>query len=112
MEIVTVETITQLVMAVGMLSFTVSVIVEVIKNLKFLKGVPTDFVVMAVSAIVTTLAVAVYASQSEILYVWYLPIAAIIGSFFVAFITMYGWDKMRTLYDRFNGKSITNKSDK
>lgn len=89
------------VMLVGMIAFVVSVIVEVTKNLPWLKDIPTDLEVIGLSILLTMVSFFAYMSYSKLPVTWYLIVGAIVASFFVAFISMYGWDKLTTLYDRF-----------
>ena len=91
----------QAMMIVGILAFVVSVIIEVIKNVSFLKNIPTDLVVIVLSEVLTVLSFLAYMSYAAIAITWYLVVGAIIAGFFVAFIAMYGWDKFTELYDRF-----------
>lgn len=87
--------------AIGFLAFIVSVIVEVIKELPIFKKVPTDFVVLLLSIVITLAASLAYMNYYTIIITWYLVVASVIAGFIVAFIAMYGWDKLSALYDRF-----------
>ena len=98
----TVESLSQLMVAIGALAFVVSVITEVIKGIGVLKKIPTDIVVIILSMVLTVVAFFAYAQYAALVVTWYLIVAAIIGGFFVAFITMYGWSKLKELWTRFN----------
>lgn len=98
----TVENLSQLMIAIGALAFVVSVITEVIKGIGVLKKIPTDIVVIVLSMILTVVAFFAYAQYTSLVVAWYLVVAAIICGFFVAFIAMYGWDKINELWNRFN----------
>ena len=98
----TVESLSQLMVAVGALAFVVSVITEVIKGIGVFKKIPTDIVVIILSMVLTIVAFFAYAQYAALVVTWYLVVAAIIGGFFVAFITMYGWSKLKELWTRFN----------
>lgn len=98
----TVENLSQLMIAIGALAFVVSVITEVIKGIGALKKIPTDIVVIVLSMILTVVAFFAYAQYVSLVVAWYLVVAAIICGFFVAFIAMYGWDKINELWNRFN----------
>lgn len=91
----------QSMMIVGILAFVVSVIIEVIKNVSFLKNIPTDLVVIVLSEVLTVLSFLAYMSYNSIAVMWYLAVGAFIAGFFVAFVAMYGWDKITELYNRF-----------
>lgn len=98
----TVESLSQLMVAVGALAFVVSVITEVIKGIGVFKNIPTDIVVTILSMVLTVVAFFAYAQYVSLVVAWYLVVAAIIGGFFVAFIAMYGWSKLKELWTRFN----------
>lgn len=84
----------------GALVFGVSVITQVLKGAFGLKKVPTDLLVFVISLILTVIALFVYLAVYNIAFVWYYLIAAVIGSFFVAFVAMYGWAKFKELWLR------------
>lgn len=98
----TVESLSQLMVAIGALAFVVSVITEVIKGIGVFKKIPTDIVVIILSIVLTVVAFFAYAQYAALVVTWYLIVAALIGGFFVAFITMYGWSKLKELWTRFN----------
>lgn len=88
-------------MVIGMLAFMVTVITEVVKNLGFIKKIPTDIVVIFLSFVITLTAMVAYAAYANIEMAWYFIIAALAASFFVAFVAMYGWTKLNDLCARF-----------
>lgn len=98
----TVESLSQLMVAIGALAFVVSVITEVIKGIGVFKKIPTDIVVIILSMVLTVVAFFAYAQYAALVVTWYLIVAALIGGFFVAFIAMYGWSKLKELWTRFN----------
>lgn len=98
----TVESLSQLMVAIGALAFVVSVITEVIKGIGVFKKIPTDIVVIILSMVLTVVAFFAYAQYAALVVTWYFIVAALIGGFFVAFITMYGWSKLKELWTRFN----------
>ena len=80
---------------IGGLAFIVSLITEVLKNLlpeKF----PTKLLVMIISLILTIGFVLLFGGVSVVNGVY-----GAIGSFIVSFVSMYGWDSFKELYDRF-----------
>lgn len=95
------EFIVQYLPVVGILAFVVSLIVEVTKNLPFLKGIPTDLEVIVLSVVLTVVAFFAYMSYTSTSFMWYYVIGAIITGFLVAFVAMYGWTKLTELFDRF-----------
>jgi len=86
---------------IGGLSFIVTVIVEVIKNTKVLEKVPTQLVAIIVSILVCVIGYLAYASYSAMVITWYYIFAALIAAFVVSYVSMYGFDTLKELYDRF-----------
>lgn len=87
--------------AVAILAFVVSAIIEVIKNIGPLKNVPTDAVVIVLSMVITVAAYFGLISYYGRIFVWYELALAIIGSFIVAYVAMFGWEKLSGLWKRF-----------
>lgn len=102
MSNLTIENLSQLMVAIGALAFVVSVITQVIKGIGVFKKIPTDIVVTVLSMVLTVVAFFAYAQYASLVVTWYLIVAALIGGFFVAFIAMYGWSKLNELWTRFN----------
>ena len=85
---------------IGMLAFVVSIITQVTKEVWFLAYIPTSLQVIVLSVTIT---VASYIAYAQYLYMqihWYMIAASIIAGFFVAFVAMFGWDKMSEIYNR------------
>jgi hypothetical protein len=89
------------VMLVSVLAFVVSVIVELTKNLPGLSKIPTDIEVVVLSVVITVAALFAYASYSSLVVLWYMVVGAVLCGFFVAFVAMFGWEKLTTLWGRF-----------
>lgn len=81
-----------------LLTFTVNIIVEVVKRL--IPKVPTDIVVFIISIAITVLALYIAASVMKITVMWYYAVGAVILGVFVAYAAMFGFDKFKELYDR------------
>jgi uncharacterized YccA/Bax inhibitor family protein len=96
-----IEQITTLMGVVGALAFVVSVITQVLKGVKLLDKLPTDILVFILSIVLTLVAFFAYASYVELAILWYYIVGAVIGGFIVAFVAMYGWTKLKELWDRF-----------
>ena len=82
----------------AVLVFAATVIVEVIKGL--LPKVPTNFVAVAVSLIVTILAMIIACTVLEITIMWYYGVGAVAMGFFVSYAAMYGFDKFKEAWDK------------
>ncbi len=96
-----IEQITTLMSAVGAIAFVVSVITQVLKGVKPLDKLPTDILVFILSIALTLVAFFAYASYAGLIVLWYYVVGAVIGGFIVAFVAMYGWTKLKELWDRF-----------
>lgn len=83
-----------------LLTFTVNIIVEVVKRL--IPKVPTDIVVFIISIVITVLALYIAASVMKITVMWYYAVGAVVLGVFVAYAAMFGFDKFKELYDRLN----------
>lgn len=86
---------------VGLAVFLVSVITQVTKGIGFLKKIPTDIQVILLSIIICIVGYLAYASYSGTAITWYYIVGAFFGSFIVAFVSMYGWTKLKELFGRF-----------
>lgn len=90
---------------IGALAFMVSVVTEVIKGMGIFARVPTDILVFSLSIVITVTAFVAYMQYIQQAILWYLILAAVMAGFVVAFIAMYGWEKLSDLWTRF-GKDI------
>ena len=96
-----IEQITTLMGVIGAIAFVVSVITQVLKGVKPLDKLPTDILVFILSIALTLVAFFAYASYAGLVILWYYVVAAVIAGFIVAFVAMYGWTKLKELWDRF-----------
>ena len=83
--------------AMVLLVFATTIIVEVVKGL--FKRVPTNIVAVAVSLIVTVLAVAILCTVLDIPIVWYYIVGAVLLGIFVAYAAMFGFDKFKATWE-------------
>lgn len=100
MEITSITFVTILA-AIGLLALIVSVITEVTKGVAMLSKIPMNLQVIVLSLTLTMVAYFAYISYSGHSIIWYYVIATIIAGFFVAYMTLYGWDKFIVLYKKF-----------
>ncbi len=84
--------------AMVLLVFATTIIVEVVKGL--FKKVPTNIVAVAVSLIVTVLAVIILCAVLGIPMVWYYIVGAVLLGVFVAYASMFGFDKFKATWER------------
>lgn len=98
----TIYTILPMILAIiGTLAFLVSVITQVIKGVGIFSKIPTDILVLVLSIGITVTAFVAYMQYIQQTIIWYMIIAAIMAGFVVAFIAMYGWEKLSELWKRF-----------
>lgn len=92
--------VTYALMAVGLLSFMVSVIVQVIKEMPYLVQLPTSVVALATSMIICPLAVIISCQYFKIVIVWYYVFASFIAAFIVYLVATGGWDRVHEMWNR------------
>lgn len=92
------------IVAVGVLAFLVSVITQVTKEIGIFKRIHTSLQVTVLSVVLTVVAYFAYVSYSGIAIIWYMIVGAFICGFIVAFVAMFGWEKLYELYNRFKKK--------
>ena len=95
-----VQYITYGLMALGVLSFLVAVIVQVIKELPRLNKIPTSVVALVVSVVLCPLAVIIACQYYKIVIVWYYVFAAFLAAFVVYVIATGGWEKASEICNR------------
>lgn len=89
-----------LILIFGILAFVVSAIVEVIKELPFLKKTPTQLIVIITSLIVVPVTMFGMAAYFKTVIEWYMIFASFIAALIIAFIAMYGWERLTELAER------------
>ena len=94
---------TLLIAIIGFMAFIVSVITQVVKGV--LGNVPTDLVVFVLSIALTVTAFVAYMQYVKAEMLWYMIVASVIVGFVVAFVAMFGWEKLSELWKRF-GKDV------
>ena len=85
---------------IGILAFCVSVITQVFKGVGALSRIPTDALVFVLSIGITVAAFVAYMQYIRMEILWYMIFAAIMAGFIVAFVAMYGWEKLTELWKR------------
>lgn len=92
--------ITYVLMALGVLSFLVAVIVQVIKELPRLREIPTSVVALVVSLILCPLAVIIACQYLKIVIIWYYIVGAVIAAFIVYLVATGGWERAAEIWQR------------
>lgn len=96
-----IQNLTLIIAIIGVLAFLVSTITEVFKGVGILSKIPTDIVVLVLSIVITITAFVAYMQYIQQAILWYMIIAAIMAGLIVAFVAMYGWEKLSELWNRF-----------
>lgn len=94
---------------IGILAFAVSIVVQVFKGVSVLKKIPTDILVFVLSIALTVTAFVAYMQYVQQTIMWYMIIAAILAGLLVAFVAMYGWEKVSELWKRFYRGNVEGK---
>ena len=88
--------------AMALLVFATTIIVEVIKGL--FPKVPTNFVAVIVSLVVTVLAVLILCAVMKITVMWYYAVGAVVLGLFVGYAAMFGFDKFKEAWDKLKAR--------
>jgi cell shape-determining protein MreD len=86
---------------ISLLAFIVSLITEGIKNIGFLKKVPTNIVVLVISILLCIITYLGACSIFNLRVHWYSVVGSFLGGFVVSYISTYGWEKFNALYLRY-----------
>ena len=85
---------------VGILEFFVSVVVQVIKEIPILKKIQTNVVALAVSLILTPVAVVVLCIYYGIVIECYYVFASFLAAFIVYLVSTGGWERITEIWNR------------
>lgn len=89
---------------ISLLALCVSVVTQVIKGVGIFKKIPTDILVFFLSIAFAVASFFAYMEYMKYLVYWYMVVAAVLLGFFVAFVAMFGWERLTTLWDRYKYK--------
>lgn len=92
--------VTYMLAGIGILAFFVSVVVQVIKEIPWLKKIQTNVVALAVSLIITPIAVVVLCMYFNIVITWYYIFASFLAAFVVYLVSTGGWEKVSEMWNR------------
>lgn len=84
----------------GVLSFTVSLVVQVIKEMPGLNKLPTSVVALTVALILCPVALVVLCTYFKVVITWYYVFAAFIAAFIVYLVATGGWERVKEIWDR------------
>ena len=83
------------------LAFLVSLVVELTKNVWFLKNIPTSAYTVFVGVLVTAIAYFIALGVASFSFKWYELAIAILAGFPVSYIAMYGWETLTDVWNRY-----------
>lgn len=86
---------------IGAMATFVTIVTEFTKTWGFLDRIPTSLQVLAVSMLVSILSVVIYVQMQKAEMVWYYIVGAIVLGWIVAYVSMYGWEKLTEMWGRF-----------
>ena len=82
----------------ALMVFATTLIVEVIKGL--FPKVPTNFVAVIVSELVTVLSALIRCAVLKITVMWYYAVGAVVLGLFVSYAAMFGFDKFKSAWEK------------
>lgn len=85
----------------GALAFVINIIVEMTKELPFIKKMPTKAYTMLVSIVVCEVALIIYFAVNGMALLWYYLVAVFFGAFIIAYLALFGWDALSDVYKRY-----------
>lgn len=92
--------VTYTLMAIGVLAFFVSVIVQVIKEMPGLNRVQTNVVALCTALILTPVSVVVMCIYFKITVEWYYVFASFLAAFIVYLVSTSGWERVAEIWQR------------
>ncbi|MEA5085116.1 MAG: hypothetical protein VB018_13360 [Lachnospiraceae bacterium] len=95
-----------LISIIGVLVVVVNIITEVVKSATYNK-IPTQFLAIGISMVLTLVAFFAYCQYMSITVVWYYICGAVIVGIMVAYAAIFGFDTLKAAL----GKAITNTED-
>ena len=87
-------------MVIGVLAFMTSAIVQVIKEMPYLKKVQTNVVALVAAMIITPVAVVILCIYCKITIEWYYIFASFLAAFIVYLVSTGGWEKVTEMWSR------------
>ena len=92
--------VTYMLAGIGIFAFFVSVVVQVIKEMPWLKKIQTNVVALVASLIITPIAVVILCMYFNIVITWYYIFASILAAFVVYLVSTGGWEKASEMWNR------------
>lgn len=95
------EKISLLLIAVAVICTVITVITQFTKEIGIFKKIPTSLQVLVTSIVVCEVFLFGILSYYNITFVWHYPVAILFASFIIAYICMFGWEKLIEMFKRF-----------
>lgn len=92
--------VTYALIAIGALAFVVSMITQIVKETSPVKNIPTNLVALAISVVLTVLAVVIACQMFKIAILWYYIVGAVIAAFIVYLVATGGWERVKEMWER------------
>lgn len=89
-----------LVSIIGVFAFFLSIVVQLTKDF-VPKKIPTKLYVLVLSLVITVVGVLCYLQYTGVDIKLYHIVGSVVLSFIIAFISMYGWEELNELKNRF-----------
>lgn len=91
---------TLLIIGVGIIAVVVSVITEALKFIPTINKLPTKLVVLLVSVVITPVCITAFMAWLQQPIEWYVVFASFIAAFFIALVSMNGWEAISDIVKR------------
>lgn len=104
---VLIQYLSYLLIAVGVLAFIVSIIVQAVKEMPGLARIHTNVVALVVSLILCPAAGIIVCQYFKITVVWYYVFASFLVSFAVYLVSTGGWKKIARMWEQTRYKGNT-----
>lgn len=85
---------------IGILTFLVVIITEMIKGFGIIKRIPTKLTALVVALLVIIGAMVLYLNMAGEAFVWWYLVIAFFAAFIVGYLSMYGWDSLSSIWKR------------
>lgn len=89
-----------LLLVAGILATVVQVITELTKEIGPLKKTSTELQVILTSLMLTPVTMIALAQYYKVKVEWFMVFASFIAAFIIAYVAMYGWEKLSGIYQR------------
>lgn len=89
-----------LLLVAGVLATVVQVITEMTKEIGPLKKTSTELQVILTSLVLTPVTMVALAQYYKVPIEWFMVFASFIAAFIIAYVSMYGWEKLSGIYQR------------